>query len=92
MHIVPLDIKDALPHHGSVRTTLNLDDDVLRLARHYAESRALALGRAVSELARRGFTAHRPTRVVNGLQVFDLPADSPRVTTRRIKQLESELV
>jgi hypothetical protein len=60
-----------------MRTTLSLDDEVLRLVKRYAESRSVGLGKAVSELVRRGLTAQRPTRTVNGLRAFDLPADSP---------------
>lgn len=74
-----------------MRTTLNLDDDVLQLVRNYAESRSVAVGRAVSELVRKGLSAPTPTRTVHGIQVFDIPADSPRVTTKRVKELESEL-
>jgi hypothetical protein len=72
-----------------VRTTLTLDDDILPLVKSYAESRSLPLGKAVSELVRRGLTARRPTRHVNGLEVFDLPSDSPRVTTKRIRRVEA---
>lgn len=74
-----------------MRTTLNLDDDVLTAAKTYAESRSLGLGEAVSELVRRGMTVATPTRVVNGLLVFDLPAGSPRVTRETVKKLRDEL-
>ena len=73
-----------------MRTTVNIEDDVFRLIRQYSESRSLPLGQAVSELVRRGLTAQRPTRSVNGLQVFDLPAESPKVRTAKVRQLESE--
>jgi hypothetical protein len=73
-----------------MRTTVNLDDDVLHMAKQYARSRALGLGKAVSELVRRGINASRPTRKVNGLQVFDLPTDSPRITTEHVRTLEDE--
>ncbi len=73
-----------------MRTTLNLDDDVAQAAKEYAESRSLALGKAVSELVRRGIATPCPTRVVNGLTVFELPADSPPVTTKRVRELEAE--
>jgi len=73
-----------------MRTTVNLDDDVLPLVKQYARSRAVGLGKAVSELVRRGINASRPTRKVNGLHVFDLPADSPRVTTEDVLKLEAE--
>lgn len=73
-----------------MRTTLPLDDDVLRLIRRYADSRSLGFGKAVSELVRRGLTTQRPTPTVNGLQVFDLPADSPPVSRKKIRQIEVE--
>jgi hypothetical protein len=73
-----------------MRTTLSLDDDVFQLARGYAESRSLALGKAVSELVRKGLRAPTPTRMVNGLLVFDVPRDE-RITSKRIKELESQL-
>jgi hypothetical protein len=74
-----------------MRTTLSLDDDVFQVVRRYAESRSLALGKAVSELVRRGLSAPMTTTVVNGIHVVVLPQDSPKVTTERIKELESEL-
>jgi len=74
-----------------MRTTLNLDDDVLELLKDYAESRSVPLGRAASELVRKGFFTPTPTRIVNGLVVFEVPPDSPRITSERVKELESEL-
>lgn len=73
-----------------MRTTLSLDDDLLQDVKRYAESRSLALGKAVSELVRRALTTPRPTRVdsVTGLRVFDLPPDSPRVTTKKVRELD----
>lgn len=85
-----LDITIYTWHHFNVRTTLSLDDDLMRLVRRYAESRSLGLGKAVSELVRRGFSTERPTKAVNGLRVFDLPPDSPKVTTQFIRDLELE--
>jgi hypothetical protein len=76
---------------SAMRTTLALDDDVFQEVRQYAEARAIPLGRATSELIRRGLAQPFPTRSVNGLLVFDLPASAPRVTTELVKQLESEL-
>jgi hypothetical protein len=74
-----------------MRTTVSLDDDVARLVRQYAESRSLRFGKALSELCRRAFSLSRPTRSVNGFLVFDLPANSPKVTTKKVQQLEAEL-
>jgi hypothetical protein len=72
-----------------MRTTISLDDDALQLVKRYAASRSLALGKAISELVRRAFTVPRPTREVNGLQVFDLPPESPRVTMKKVMELDA---
>jgi hypothetical protein len=74
-----------------MRTTLNLDDEVLPLVRQYAESRSMALGKAVSELVQRGLRAPLATKVVNGIHVVDLPPDLPKITTERVRELEAEL-
>jgi hypothetical protein len=70
---------------------LNLDDATLRLARDYARRRSLPLGRAVSELVRRGLTTPLATAVINGLHVVQLPPDSPPVTSEDVRRLEDEL-
>jgi len=74
-----------------MRTTLSLDDDVFCEAQRYAKSRSLGLGKAVSELVRKGLRAPLQTRVVNGFHVVVLPPDSPRVTTEDVKRLQDEL-
>ena len=85
-----IDIILLLRHHIHMRTTISIDDDVMPLVQQYAKSRSVALGKAVSELVRRGLSLPRPTRTVNGLEVFDLPADSPRVTTELVRALEND--
>lgn len=74
-----------------MRTTINIDDDALDLVRQYSRARSLALGKAASELLRKGFSSPTPTRIVNGLVVFDVPPDEPRITNERVKELESEI-
>lgn len=73
-----------------MRTTLSLDDDVLRSVKHYAASRRLTLGEAVSDLVQRALTVPRPTKEVNGVQVFDLAPASPRITAKKIRELDAE--
>jgi len=71
-------------------TTLSLDDDVFPLVKRYAEGRSLKLGKAVSELVRKGLKAPVQTRVVNGFHVVVLPPDSPPVTTEDVKRLQDD--
>ena len=70
-----------------MRTTLSLDDDILESVKTFAESRDLSLGKAVSELVRRGLRAPMRTKIVNGFHVVDLPEDSPIVTDEHVRKL-----
>jgi len=67
-----------------------MDDDVFREIKAYAESRDVAIGKAVSELVRRGLRAPLQTRMVNGFHVVELPQDSPPVRSEDVKKLEDD--
>ena len=75
-----------------MRTTVNLDDDLLDQVRLYADGQAVGLGKALSDLVKRGLASDPPLRFkkVNGLPVVILPPDSPPVSTELIKKLETE--
>ena len=73
-----------------MRTTLTVDDDVLELAARQAKLRGVSLGKAVSDLLRKGLSASTPAREKDGLVVFHLPADSPTVTTDDVRRIEAE--
>ncbi|MEO8249149.1 MAG: hypothetical protein ABI589_07240 [Burkholderiales bacterium] len=70
-----------------MRTTITLEDDAFAVAQAYAQARALRLGQAISELIRRASTGPAPVKEKNGVWVFDLPAHTPRVSSRRVKEL-----
>jgi hypothetical protein len=90
MRTCGFDIIHGMMHHHNVRTTLTLDDEVFELAVRQAKARGLSLGKTISELARRGLQAPTPSRKERGLVVFDLPADSPKVSTEEVRHMESE--
>ncbi len=57
-----------------MRTTINLDEDVLRLADRLARSRSISRGEAISELARRGVSRSQPGLPIkrrNGFAVLE---------------------
>ncbi len=60
-----------------MRTTLDLDPDVLEVSKSLAEARKISVGKALSYLARRGVTAQEPLAVRNGFSVFQVPGGSP---------------
>jgi CTP:molybdopterin cytidylyltransferase MocA len=90
MQTVLIDIKQDLRHRSVMRTTLTLDDDVMELAARQAKLRGVSLGKTVSDLLRRGLSASTPAQDKDGLVVFHLPADSPKVTTDDVRRIEAE--
>jgi hypothetical protein len=75
-----------------MRTTLNLDDDALKIVREYSEARSVALGKAASELVRKGASAPVPMEMVDGFWRVVLPKDGKKITSEHVKRLlEDEL-
>ena len=71
-----------------MRTTLNLEDDVLDFAKSLAELRKISVGQAVSELARKGMNAKVEIRLdpVTGFWLFDVPEDAPVLTSEDVRR------
>jgi hypothetical protein len=53
-----------------MRTTLTIDDDVLSLAQALADSRNISIGKALSEMARRGMQPRLSGRSKSGFITF----------------------
>ena len=73
-----------------MRITIALEDDALQAIRAYARDTRLSLGKAASELIRRGARDPLATRKLNGLPVFDIPGYFPVVTTGRVREFLDE--
>lgn len=73
-----------------MRTTLSLEDDAVEAIQAYAKSRRLSLGKAASELIRRGTRYRVGIRKLNGLPVFDASEDFPEITSKRVRELLDE--
>ena len=73
------------------RTTLQLEDYAMKVAKAHAQRHRLTLGQAVSELVRKA--AERPlvTDERSGLRVLRLSRRSPKVTAARVDQLREDL-
>ena len=72
-----------------MRTTLALDDDILELAARQAKLRGVSLGKTVSDLVRRGLNSPTLSQSKDGIVIFRLPADSPKITTEEVRRLEA---
>ena len=73
-----------------MRTTLALADDAMEAIHAYARENRLPLGKAASELIRRGVRFQLALGTRDGLPVFDVPDDFPMVTTERVRELTDE--
>jgi hypothetical protein len=73
-----------------MKTNLRLKDDAYEIATQYASSNGVSLGDAVSILIMRGVGERVPTKVVNGITIFNVSPDLPTVTTEDILDLETE--
>jgi hypothetical protein len=70
-----------------MRTTLALEKDAAKAIRGYAKRHGISMGKAASELIRRGTRYQLGTRIVNGIRVFDVPEDFPLITSEQVKEI-----
>jgi hypothetical protein len=88
--LLDFDINLVVRHHNlQMRTTLNLDEDVLEAVKTYASDRNMPMGKAASQLIKRGLEARCPTRWKNGFLIFDPPPGAP-VTAEHVRRLLEE--
>jgi len=74
-----------------MRTTLDIEDDVLQAAKELAEYEKTTAGKIISRLARQGLTGNDPRRkmtIRNGVPV--LPTRGEVVTMQHIQDLMDE--
>jgi hypothetical protein len=74
-----------------MRTTLNIDDDVLRAVKELAKLTSSTAGRVISDLARQSLEVRRAPRPVrNGVPLLSGRSDSAIVTPDALRHLERE--
>jgi hypothetical protein len=72
-----------------MRTTLDIDDQLLAIARVRAREKGISIGAAVSEIMRRGLEMPR-TRSKRGFPVFQLPPGSPTITDEMVARYRDD--
>jgi len=74
-----------------MRTTLDLDEDILLAAKEIAAARKQTAGQVISELARRALAPARGARLRNGVPVLPRrPGSAPRPTMTLVNELRDE--
>jgi 2-methylcitrate dehydratase PrpD len=75
----------------AMRTTLDLDDDVLLAAKELAAAHGTTAGKVVSDLARKGLAAPASnTRIRNGVPLLARRPGSKRITMKLVNELRDE--
>jgi hypothetical protein len=75
-----------------MRTTMDVDVDLLQAAKELAEVRGTTMGRVVSDLLRKALEPSRSVRVRNGVPVLPpRPAGAPRPTMKQVNALRDEV-
>jgi hypothetical protein len=72
----------------TMRTTVNIDDDVMEVARSIADLNRISIGQALSNLARKGLKTPTSMRrdPISGFWVLDVPADAPVITMEAVRR------
>jgi hypothetical protein len=74
-----------------VRTTLDIEDDVLQAAKEIAASRGLTAGAVVSELIRKALQPSEDRASLrNGVPILSRRSGSPVMTMQLVNQLRDE--
>jgi hypothetical protein len=75
-----------------MRTTLDLDDDILQAVKELAAAQGTTAGKALSSLARKALApSRRQARVRNGVPLLPhRPSGAPRPTMKLVNALRDE--
>jgi hypothetical protein len=68
----------------AMRTTLDIDDDLLQAAKELAQSRDCTAGQVVSDLLRRALASSSSSRVRNGVPLLPRRASGARKPTMKL--------
>ena len=70
-----------------MRTTLDIDDDVLQAAKELAQVRRKTAGQVLSELARKALEPSETVRVRNGVPLLPRRPGAPVMTVEEVETL-----
>lgn len=73
-----------------MRTTVDLDEDVLLAAKEIAKRRGNTLGQVLSDLARQALTRRTPVSTKHGLPLFPVQPNAGVVTLELVNNLRDE--
>ncbi len=73
-----------------MRTTLELDDDLVQVARQLAQQRGMTMGQVISDLARQALEPKAAPRMRNGVPLFVPRSGARKPHLALVNQLRDE--
>ena len=73
-----------------MRTTLDIDDDVLLAAKRLSTQRRVSAGKVLSELARQALIPKEAPKTKNGVRLFPIQPGARPVTLELVNRLRDE--
>ena len=77
-------------YHTSVRTTLEIDDDLVQVARQLAQQHRTTMGQVISQLVRKGMELKSAPRMRNGVLLFELKPGARKPSMALVNRLRDE--
>ena len=74
-----------------MRTTLDIEDDVLLAAKEIARRRGTSMGKVLSDLARQALIEQPTGQTRDGVPLFPVRPDAELVTLELVNQLRDEM-
>ena len=72
-----------------MRTTIKLDDEAEEIVQMYANSRAISVSKAISELVLQAVQPKMRIKYIDGIPVFDIP-QGEIITDEHVRRLIAE--
>ncbi len=73
-----------------MRTTIDIDEDVLMAIKELASARGVSAGRVMSDLAKEALASREPVEYRNGVPLFPKRLDGQIVTLELVNRLRDE--
>ena len=77
-------------YHTGVRTTLEIDDDLVQVARQLAQQRQTTMGQVISQLVRKAIEPKSAPRMRNGVLLFDVKPGAKKPSMALVNRLRDE--
>jgi hypothetical protein len=77
-------------YYTGVRTTLEIDDDLVQVARQLAQQRKTTIGQVISQLVRKAMEPKSAPRMRNGVLLFDVKPGARKPSMALVNRLRDE--